>query len=482
MNTNEFSGDSSPRGFSEALKLFKQAATRVPAYRDFLALNNINHEQINTYEEFCSLPPVNKENYLRHYPLQDLMWDGDFSNARIISTSSGSSGQPFYWFRGNKAYEDSVTLHEKILNNSFNTKELNTLFVVAFAMGTWVGGTYTLFALNELANRGHRVVTITPGINKDEIVSILKNISPNFEQTIIAGYPPFIKDVLDEARNQEIDLKDANISFLFAGEKISEKWRDYVSEKICKKDDLYCSTLIYGTADAGTMGHETPLTIQCRRDSHINERFCNKLFGRVLGNLPTFVQYDPQLRFTEVVDNMLIFTINTSLPLIRYQINDKGKTVSEEELERTAKETGIKISDKLKSFNNNPYIVLYGRDDVCTTFYALNIYPENIKEGLEKNELDISITGKFIAKTLYDEKQKQTLHIYVELSKQEILENKRLSEIIRESIVSSMLENNDEYRRLHQEMGKKAYPKIHLLKYGSPEFKINVKHKWTTKN
>ena len=50
-----------------------------------------------------------------------------------------------------------------------------------------------------------------------------------------------------------------------AGENISEPWRDYILKRIGKEGRAEETCLIYGTADAGIMGHETPTTIAVRR-------------------------------------------------------------------------------------------------------------------------------------------------------------------------------------------------------------------------
>src|ERR1700751_5472933 len=86
-------------GQRKALKTFHQAATRVPAYKDFLDKNSINPKKIKTLSDFANVPTVTKENYLRLYPLKDLMWDGNEFNGDFISVSSGSSGEPFFWLR-----------------------------------------------------------------------------------------------------------------------------------------------------------------------------------------------------------------------------------------------------------------------------------------------------------------------------------------------------------------------------------------------
>jgi phenylacetate-coenzyme A ligase PaaK-like adenylate-forming protein len=46
------------RGEKMALRLFRQMAERVPAYKDFLRKNKVKPEKINTIKDFKLVPPV----------------------------------------------------------------------------------------------------------------------------------------------------------------------------------------------------------------------------------------------------------------------------------------------------------------------------------------------------------------------------------------------------------------------------------------
>ena len=64
-------------------------------------------------------------------------------------------------------------------------------------MGAWIGGVFTYEAIRMVAENGKYPLTIyTPGIFKDEIFKAVENLSPKFDQTIIGGYPPFIKNLI----------------------------------------------------------------------------------------------------------------------------------------------------------------------------------------------------------------------------------------------------------------------------------------------
>lgn len=460
------------------IKLFHEAAERVPAYKDFLKKHHIKPETIKTLQDFKQVPVMTKENYLKKYPFKDLLWDGDTSSAHVISMSSGSSGEPFYWPRGQQSAEECLALHETLFNQNFKTLEKPTLVIIAFAMGTWIAGTYTLQAMTELAAKGHKIVTITPGIDKIAVIRILQQLSPQFEQTIIFGYPPFVKDIIDSAVEAKVKLHDMNVKCVFAGENISEKWREYMLDKMKARDEFFTTATIYGTADAGLLGNETPMSIYARRLAMKDDQLLHTLFpGTTI--LPSLVHYEPKLRYFEEIDHYLVFTVNNSLPLIRYQIMDQGRLISHAEIVKAIEDRGYKIPAAIKAIPQEAYIAIYGRTDIATIFYALNVYPENVKYGLENRALQKFVTGKFRLKTIFDDQtQEQTLHLYVEL-KNKVTPSQAIEKAIMRHVLKSLRTYNSEFNRLHQELQHKAEPVIELIPYESPDFAIKIKHRWT---
>jgi phenylacetate-CoA ligase len=472
---------SDQRNLKIVLDLFHETAQRVPAYKAFLKEHTIDPKKIVDLETLQTVPPVNKKNYLKKYPIKDLLLDGDTRDARIISMSSGSSGEPFYWFRGKQSVDESVLILDDLLAQSFQTKEKETLCIMAFAMGTWIAGTYMIDAMNGLADTGHRITCITPGIHKDEIIRILKKMGKEFEQILLMGYPPFIKDVIDAALGEKLKLKEYNLRLLFAGENISEPWRGYVLERIGHSEALDRTIAMYGTADAGIIGTESPLSIYLRRIIHSDPELMTELFPDIT-LLPTLVHFEPSVRYAEQVNGHIVFSAANTLPLVRYDIMDEGRVMPAQALIEIIEAKGHTVPKALLRWADRPFIALYGRPDVAATFYALNIYPENIKYGLEDAHLLKYLTGKFILETQFDEQtQEQTLHLYVELHKgakrRPTLENQVLA-----AVRASLKKNNSEFNKLSQELHEKSDPIIHLIPCGDPRFDIKIKMKWIAKS
>ena len=199
------------------LALFKEASKRVPAYKDFLRKHRVDPAKIKTFKDFELLPTTDKKSYLREYPLEKLAWDGHLNKPIVYTSTSGSTGEPFYFPREEKLdWQYSILAEEFLKNSSYGTGG-PTLVIVGFGMGVWIGGIMTYKAFEIAAQRSNLPVSIiTPGINKNEIFHALRTLSPNYRETILIGYPPFIKDVLDEAHEEGINLMKLNMRLLFA--------------------------------------------------------------------------------------------------------------------------------------------------------------------------------------------------------------------------------------------------------------------------
>lgn len=469
-----------PLGFKKALGLFKSAAKRVPAYRHFLQKHGINPDKIYTYKDFKKIPLTDKKSYILQYPFRDLFFD--FKIPPMVYASSGSSGKPTFWFRGDEQELVGGDLHEIIFKDIFDLeKKEPTLVIICFSMGVWVAGNYTLNSCRNLSRKGWNITTITPGTEKEDILNILKELVPHFKQTVLAGYPPFVMDIVNEALNKKIKIKN-DIKILTAGDKFSEEWRRTLLNLLRVKDGLGFLVSIYGSADGGILGHETPLTIFLRNSAALNSALHKVLFEGELP-LPAFVQYHPNHIFFEEVRGELVFTTQTAMPLIRYNIHDVGRIVNHPDLINLLRNNRWK--EKLKSETLKkwtlPTLVLKGRTDVAVTFYALNIFPEHIKAGVEDKTISRFLSGNFLAynKTTRGGKH-QKLYIKLELAPGITLSNK-IRGLSEKSILKNLIKLNTEFRKLHSILGKKALPIIIYSRHGKFNFSVGLQGVLQTK-
>lgn len=472
-------------GEKMSLDLFYKSAKEVPAYRDFLRKNNIEPTLIKTFEDFQKIPIVSKKNYLRHYKLKELHRNGKLNASMVFTSTSGSTGEPFYFSRQDAINWQYSLMHEFFLKNG-DTKK-TTLVIIGFGMGVWIGGMITFRAYEMIGLRKNYPLSLLPtGINKKEIFNALKNLAPNFDQTILIGYAPFIKDIVDEAPEMNIDLKKLNIRLAFAAEAFTENFRNYLAKKVNLKNPCIDTMNVYGTADIGAVAFETPLSILIRRLAVKKRALFKDIFSDIK-KTPTLAQYFPNFVNIECIEGEILLTGNNSIPLVRYSVGDRGGIYSFDNLKTKLEKHGIDLDAEIKNagisetVNYLPFVFVYERNDFSTTLYGVQIYPETIREILIKSPFDNFFTGKFTLMTKFDEKQNQYLEINLEQKK-----NKKTRKFIQlhllRTIIKNLMEKNSEYRELHKFIQERSHPKLVLWSAEDPlHFKPGVKQVWVKK-
>ncbi len=466
----------------ELLKLFHFTAEHVPAYAKFLKEHSIDPGAIKNYQDFQSVPPVNKDNYLRKHSLEELCVDGTLEHPLVFTSTSGSTGEPFYFPRETQLNKQYSAYCKYFFDNSTNSSK-STLVIVGFGMGVWIGGVITYEAFKIMSEQGRPLSIITPGVNKKEIYDAMRNIAPKYERVIFCGYPPFVKDVLDGGKANGVDWKKHDMKLLFAAETFSETFRNYVCRKAGITDHLRDTMNIYGSADLGGMAQETPLSILIRRLALKNKKLYKKLLSEAT-RLPTLVQYNPAFINFESVDQSIYVSGLNSLPLVRYQIGDNGGVFSFAEAEEMFKQEGLDLYKEAKEAGIEdtlmkwPFVYVYERTDLSTKLYGAIIYPEYIKAGLQHPDLEDLVTGKFTMFTKNDARQNEYLEVNVEL-KEEVNESTELLEQVTKILSIALRENSAEHTNNSNMLGEKVEPKIVFWPHDDLlYFKPGIKQKW----
>lgn len=467
-----------------ALELFHLASRRVPAYKDFLRKNKINSQKIKTFKDFELVPPINKRNYLREYPLESMVWDGSLKKPLIFTSTSGSTGEPFYFPRSERLDWESSIIHQLFLENGFRGQKGPILVIVGFGMGVWIGGLITYKAFEMAGERGnHPISILTTGINKKEIFNALKILAPHYNQVILTGYAPFIKDIIDEAPTRGINLKRLNLRLLFAAEIVPERLREYFARKT-HFGNMYLDTLnVYGTADIGTMAYETPIAILIRRLAVRNSNLFREIFSQT-SKVPTLAQYNPSFIMFEAPGGDIILTGDSSIPLIRYSIGDRGGVFSFDEAENKLNIFSLNLKREAKKVRiqnhiyHLPFVYVYERDDLATTLYGLIIYPEYVRGVLLSSPLNRFLTGKFTMITKFNKNDRQYLEINLELRKDRKV-TKLIKDLALRKIIAELRSKSSEFRELSDHLGKRAWPRLVFWPAEHPlYFKPGIKQKW----
>lgn len=466
-----------------SVDLFQQAAKNIKGYKDFLAQNYIDPKDIKTPKDYVDVPITNKENYLRAYPLFDLMWKEDLERPLLFCSTSGSTGEPYYFPRSEELSRQYSVLIENYLKQG-QKKPGKTLVIIGFGMGVWIGGIITLRAFEIAGNRMKTPLSILPtGYNKPEIFKALKKLAPDFDQTILIGYPPFIKEIIDDSKRKNIPLDELNIRLLFAAESFTETFRDYICEKAGVKNPLLDTLNIYGTADIGAMAYETPLSILIRRLSAKNKKLFKDIFGQI-EKTPTLAQYNPDFIEFEEADSEILLSGNSALPLIRYAVGDNGGVVSYSQMAGIFTENGKDLEKEINKAGisnfakKQPFVYVYERKDFSVSLHGINLYPEFVKEALLDKKLVDHITERFTMITRYDRGQNQYIEINLELQEKSA-PTVELETLSKKLIGSKLIEKSSEFAEISKTKNSDKFLSVVFWPNSHPRyFKPGIKQKW----
>lgn len=437
-------------------------------YRKVLRSKGSVPRVIVTAEDFLQLPIFDKKNYLPRHSLLEDVWEDQVPP--MAYASSGSSGKPTYWFRGDAQEAMGADIHENIFKNIFGIKPRDkTLVIICFSMGVWVAGGFTASCCREIARRGYNLTVITPGLEKGDGCAILRDLAPQYTNVILAGYPPFVGDILHEAVKLDIRIP-RQLKIVCAGDKFSEDWRQAMMKIVgMKRDDHSAIISVYGSADATVMGYETPLTIFLRRAALKHKDFSQRLFGDARVQ-PALLQYDPSHIFIEEQGGELVVTAKTALPLIRYNIHDTGRVLMFSQVEAMLKDYELLKEARASGLLEwrQPFITLLGRTDVALTYYSLNIYPEHLKSALEDSKVRRYLSGSFVAYNPHRAHAGQKICVICE-TEQGVKSSRRIVTEVTKALQGTLVKLNSEYRKASLIFGQKSIPQVSLAPYGTTD-------------
>ncbi len=462
------------------LALMRDVARTVPAYGKFLGERGIDTDAlaaVASLGDFARLPATSKADYHQRYPLAELCRGGALAQCDFLAVSSGSTGEPTVWPRFVADEMGTAARFEQVLADGFDLANKKTLGVVCFALGSWVGGMFTTAACRHVAAKGYPLTLVTPGNSRAEILRAVRALGPMFEQVVLFGYPPFLKDVVDAGRADGLDWGALGTRIVTAGEVFSEEWRSLMADRLGATDPLRFSASLYGTADGGVLANETPLSIHIRRFLAEYPAAARALFGQE--RLPTLCQYDPFHRYFEADREQLLFTGDGGAPLVRYRILDQGGVVPFASMVGFLRDHGF---DPLVGFGNGPvrelpFVYVFGRSGFAVSFYGANLYPENVAVGLEQASIAPYVTGKFVMQVRHTDDQDAELEIVVELAPG-AEESDGLAAEVGRSVKAQLERLNSEFSSYVP--GERRAPRIRLLALGDAEyFPVGVKHRYT---
>ncbi|MBA3536996.1 MAG: hypothetical protein H0T84_10365 [Tatlockia sp.] len=200
---------------------------------------------------------------------------------------------------------------------------------------------------------------------KSEIKGIAETLNHERALMVIAGYPPFLKDLADFIKLKGHNLADFCAIGVVGGQAISEAMRD-----VLKKDGFNQIYSSYGASDLDiNLGVETEDEMVVRQAIEKNPGLARELYGENKG-LPMVFHYDTWNYHVECLDgskekpedkDSLVFTTtrnDRSSPRIRYDLGDKGRLYAASDVQALLAKYGIFHQPRI----NLPLMFVWGRD------------------------------------------------------------------------------------------------------------------------
>lgn len=463
---------------------FDKAARSVPAYKRLLTQKNLRAGNVRSWDDFVAkVPTVTKKDYLRKHELSSLMCEDSLKTEFLeYSTSSGSTGVPFYYPR----FSNLSRGYGKVLEAFINLRPAeSTLVIVCFGMGVWIGGVHTYEALVDIGKHRKGLSVIAPGVSKSEIYRAVTELGKSYDQIILAGYPPFIKDVVDDLNGMGAFTKPGKFRFFFAAEVFTEEFRDYVT-RIAKCTSVFTDTMnIYGTSDIGAMARETPLAILIRRLVGSNVELRKELFGSE--KMPTLAQYDPHDYVFENIKGTVHVTAPNVLPFVRFSLGDRGGAFSYDEVVALFASKGIDIKKEAEKAGiplwKMPFVFVLERDDFSVSLYGLQIYPEYLRPIMLDKPIDTLSTGRFVLEIQHNKKHDQYLAVHLEMKEGEIHVDHKTVKLVHDVIHEGLRSRSSEFKELTNHVKEKDLLQVNFHPYASaPYFTGSVKQRWVMKD
>lgn len=480
------------KGRQKALTTFHETAKKVKAYREFLKEWEVNPEEIETFSDFQKLPLTDKENYIRKFQIDELCLGGRIEEMYTISTSSGSSGIPSFWPRFPRQDQRLPKYWETFYLLNWDIDRKSTLFVVTMALGNWIAGELVSTITKIITLSGKYPMTVaTPGSDVKQIITVIKGTASFYDQVIMVAYPSLIKSILETGEKEGIDWKKINLKLWIGGEGYSQSWENYILGKIGGDESLTTLIGVYGTADVGGIGFGSPFCNLILKLVKEDKKLSKSIFG-IESTLPSLVQYNPLSYFIEEIKNELVVTYFGGIPLIRYNLYDKGGIISYDkmlEILETHGYNALKLLEKKGYYKEKiwqwPFVYTFGRKENAISIIGANVYSDNIEAALHTKETEEINSFKLSVQT---DKQGNTLfYILVELKNgidisQEVKEN--LERKYHNIFLKKLLEINLDFKDAYEKSAQITDPIIKVYQFSSGPFteKLVTKQSYIHKN
>lgn len=327
-----------------AVRAAVQAAQHSAAYRALLQEHRIEPSTLGAQTDLAALPVLTKANTFGRFTLEQLARPTPANELADVLTSSGRGGRSFgFRLTARGQHETSWFDIDLGLQDVFKVDQQTTLLVNCLPMG--------------VVFRSRAVAVANVSVREDMACSILRDVGPRFQQTLLCTDPLFIRRLLDEARIAGVDWKALNTSVIVGEEVLVEAQRDYIAARLgidLENEPLRMIGSSFGVGELGlNLLFETRETIRMRRAMRAQPEVAQLLGGKSDGSsVPSIFCFNPLRCYVEVLNpdsdgfGELCITMldpHAIIALPRYSTGDLGKLVTRQGAAQAARLAGTTL-------------------------------------------------------------------------------------------------------------------------------------------
>jgi phenylacetate-CoA ligase len=436
----------------------ERARRQVPAYAKLLAEHGDPRVEARGLDpDFSVLPVTDKANYVSRFSIEERCRGGAIPSAGVVvDESSGTSGTAWNWVRGPKELKQVKQAMQVALHHQLGREPMFVLN--AFALGPWATGMNVSMSVVDIAI----LKSVGPDVAKIE--STLNLFGPRYRY-LLAGYPPFLKTLVDTA---DVDWSALDVTAIFGGEGMSEGMRAYLLRSFRR---VYGS---YGASDLEiNLAAETDLTIALRGLLAERPELRRRLTRVDSTDLPMIFQYNPIDYYVETNEaDELVFTLcrtRNTAPKIRYNIRDLGHVVRFPDLRVELEHAGVSLDDLARRRTDLPLLFLYGRADDAVAYFGCKITPGNVQDVVFSVPELTEAVDSFALLVSEDESANKRLAVAFELRPDHV-RPPAVAPGLREAVLRRLAEVNQDFREAARFMPRDAIPTVEWHSHGTGPF------------
>lgn len=322
------------RSRRKAMGMIHFAAQHSAAYRTLLGEHGIDEQALSQAHVWSALPVLTKQNTFERFELSDLARDVPARELADVLTSSGRGGRSFGFRLSVRAQHEEGWFDIDLgLQDVFGVDQCSTLLVNCLPMG--------------VVFRSRAATVANVSVREDMACSILRDVGPRFDQTVLCTDPLFIRTLLDEAQAAGVDWRALKTSVIIGEEILVEAQRDYIAARMGIDLDGDDARLIGSSFGVGELGlnllFETRETIRIRRAAKRQPDMAVATLGGgdAAEALPSLFCYNPMRSFIEILNpgpdgygEMCVTMLDQQavIPLPRYTTGDMARLLTSAEV------------------------------------------------------------------------------------------------------------------------------------------------------